>query len=63
MFNCTEFAEGGFSYDEGYTQSDDGTCAMVGSNTSKNVLAILSLYWWGLLMLYSWNRGVIPDTK
>ena len=66
---CTEFAEGGFSDDEGYTQSDDGTCAMLGSNTTKNVLVILSFIlsvlvggkWTFNAVL--WKRGVIQDTK
>ena len=65
----TEFAEGGFSDDEGYTQSDDGTCAMVGSNMTKNVLVMLSFMlsvlvggkWTFNAVL--WKHGVIQDTK
>ena len=62
MFNCTEFAEGGFSDDEGYTQSDDDTCAMVSSNTSKNVLVILSFMFsvlvgtFNAVLLESWSH-------
>ena len=66
---CTEFAEGGFSDDEGYTQANDGTCAMVGSNTTKNVLVILSFMFSvlvGVIWTFNavlWKHGVIQDTK
>ena len=67
MFNCTEFAEGGFSDDEGYTQSDDGTCtcAMVSSNMAKNVLFMFSVLvgvkWTSTVVLK--KCGVVQDTK
>ena len=56
MFNCTEFAEGGFSDDEGYTKSDDDTCtcAMVSSSMAKNVLFMFSV-----LVGVKWTSAVV----